>query len=145
MSTPSADTPPSATEVLAFFNKVGVRPLLNEAVLAAALEFDHLSTYESLLDSLWEVWKVIKRVAEARLLAQRRTAKDLEAGGAGGGKETPPDLEPRRHVLEQQLAAEPEANSGGGEEAGTDGGNVGDHGDAAVPNALVRDEVRRWR
>ena len=85
MSTPSADTPPSATEVLAFFNKVGVRPLLNEAVLAAALEFDHLSTYESLLDSLWEVWKVIKRVAEARLLAQRRTAKDLEAGGAGGG------------------------------------------------------------
>ena len=80
-------TPPPAAEVLAFFNKVGVRPLLNEAVLAAALEFDHLSTYESLLDSLWEVWKVIKRVAEARLLAQRRAANDyLETGGAGGGK-----------------------------------------------------------
>ena len=97
MSTPSADTPPSATEVLAFFNKVGVRPLLNEAVLAAALEFDHLSSYESLLDSLWEVWQVIKRVAEARLLAQRRAANDyLETGGAGGGKE---NLEPRRQPV----------------------------------------------
>lgn len=108
---------PDAKQVLAFFNKVGIRKLLDEAVLAAALDYDHLRTHESLLHSLQEVWNVIKRSADDGL-AQRRAAKGLEEGGAGGGesdsameelqalREQIIEEKRLRHEVEEQLEAQ---------------------------------------
>ena len=119
---------PTMEQIAAFINQVGIRPLLEDAVLGVAVKLKH-PIHDVSLQTFWEG---VASHAEAFLA--RRDAEDRR-GGAGGGDGTPSGVP----IESLESRNDFEANTGGGGEEkirGT-GGGTRDAGAVIIHNALV--------